>query len=336
VDFNRAGVPLMEIVTQPDLHSPEDALAFLLALKQILQYAEVSDCNLEEGNIRCDVNSSVRPEGQVELGTKAELKNLNTFKGVFHALKYEVRRQTDLVRAGGTVVQETRRWDPDEGVTASMRTKEDAHDYRYFPEPDLAPVVLAPGQVEAWRAVLPEMPQARRARLVRDYGLPDYDAGVLVADKAVADFFETAARLSPNPKAVSNWMMTEMLRLLGETERDIRTVPVTPAALAALVRLVDGRTLNSNTAKEIFAELFDKGGDPDAIVKQRGLAQVSDAGAIEALCDEAIAANPKSVADYKAGRLAALNALKGQVMKLSKGKANPALAGEILERKLKG
>lgn len=334
VDFNRAGTPLMEIVTQPDITSAEEAFAFLVALKQILQYAEVSDCNLEEGNIRCDVNCSVRPEGQEQLGTKTELKNLNTFKGVLNALKYEAPRQVEVLRRGGTIVQETRRWDGDAGITTSMRTKEDAHDYRYFPEPDLMPVVLAPAQVEAWRATLPEMPRARRERFVSEYGLPDYDAGVLVADKVVADFFEAAARQAPNAKAVSNWMMTEMLRLLGETERDIRSVPITPQALAGLVRLTEARTINSNTAKEIFAELFEKGGDPEAMVKQRGLGQVSDTGAIAALVDEAIAENAKSVEDYRKGKLAAAKFIVGQVMKKSKGKADPQLVTKLLEERL--
>jgi aspartyl-tRNA(Asn)/glutamyl-tRNA(Gln) amidotransferase subunit B len=282
------------------------------------------------------VNCSVRPEGQDELGTKTELKNLNTFKGVLHALKYESERQMDVLRAGGRVAQETRRWDADAGETYSMRSKEDAHDYRYFPEPDLMPVVLTEAEVDAWRAALPEMPADRRARLVRDYGIPEYDAGVLVADKALADYFEAAAKLAQNAKAVSNWMMTEMLRLLGETERDIRTVPITPAALAALVKLVDARTLNSNTAKEIFAELFEKGGDPDAMVKQRGLAQVSDSGAIGALVDEAMAENPGPVADFRGGKVAAAKFLVGQVMKKSKGKADPQLVAKLLEEKLAG
>jgi len=334
VDFNRAGTPLMEIVTQPDLHTAEEAFAFLLALKQILQYADVSHCNLEDGNIRCDVNVSLRPVGQAELGTKAELKNLNTFKGVLNALKFEVRRQTALLERGGKVVQETRRWDADLGETNSMRTKEDAHDYRYFPEPDLMPVVMEAERVAALRAQLPEMPRQRRERLCSEYGLPDYDAGVLVADKDVADFFEAAARISGNGKAVSNWVMTEMLRLLGESEREIRTVPVTPAALAALVGLTERRVVNSSTAKEIFAELFAKGGDPEAMVAQRGLAQVGDADALGAFVDQAMRANAKSVDDYRNGKMAAAKHLVGQVMRLSKGKADPQLVARLLEERL--
>lgn len=335
VDFNRAGVPLMEIVTEPDIESADEAMAFLLVLRRILLYGGVSDCNLERGNLRCDVNCSVRPADRDALGTKTELKNLNTFKGVHAALQYEAGRQVRVMEAGGRIAQETRRWDPDAGVTSSMRSKEDAHDYRYFPEPDLMPVVLDPRVVETWRAQLPELPRARRERFVREFGLPEYDAGVLVAEKAVADYFERAARLSANAKAVSNWIMTEMLRLLSERETDISSVGISPESLAALVKLTDEGVVNSTTAKEIFAVLFEKGGDPAALVRERGLGQVSDAGAIERLADQAMAENAKSVEDYRAGKAAALKFLVGQVMRLSKGKANPRMLAEILERKMK-
>lgn len=334
IDFNRAGHPLMEIVTEPDLASPEDAFAFLLALKQILIYGGVSACNLEEGNVRCDVNCSVRPEGQTALGVKTEIKNLNTFKGVLQALKHEIARQIEVVRAGGVIRHETRRWDTERGVTDSMRSKEEAHDYRYFPDPDLMPVVLTDEQIRHWEGLLPELPVRRRERLVAEYGIPAYDARVLAADKAVADFFEEAARRSSNPKAVSNWLMTEMLRLLSEKELDIGHVPLTPQALADLVRLVDDQTVNSTSAKEVFAVLFEKGGDPAQLVRERGLAQVSDAGALEALVREALAAHPKSVADYRAGKEAALKFLMGQVMRASKGKGNPQMIQELLKREL--
>ncbi len=334
VDFNRAGVPLMEIVSEPDLTSPEEAFAFLTALKQILLYAEVSDCNLECGNVRCDVNVSVRPEDQVELGTKAEIKNMNTFRGVLHALKYEVKRQVNVLESGEKIVQETRRWDVDNGVTASMRTKEDAHDYRYFPEPDLMPVVLPRETIETWCEALPELPAQKRERFVREYGIPAYDAGVLAADKRLADFYEAAARGSTNPKGISNWMMTEMLRLLSEREMEITAVPFTPQALTALVQLVDDGSINSTSAKEVFAELFEKGGTPEAIVEAKGLAQVSDSGAIASLVDQAMAENPGPVADYRDGKKAAAKFLVGQVMRLSKGKANPQMVLELLERKL--
>jgi aspartyl-tRNA(Asn)/glutamyl-tRNA(Gln) amidotransferase subunit B len=336
VDFNRAGLPLMEIVSEPDLSSPEEAMAFLQALKSILLYGGVSACNLEEGNLRCDVNASVRPEGSATLGTKTELKNLNTFKGVFHALRYELQRQTDVLKSGGRIMQETRRWDPDAGVTESMRSKEDAHDYRYFPEPDLMPVCLSDAQVDSWRAQLPELPASRRARFVQEYGIPDYDAGVLVADKEVADYFEAAARKSPNAKAVSNWVMTEMLRLLSEREMGIRDVKIAPEALAGLVALTEEKAVNSTTAKDVFAILFEQGGDPRAIVRERGWGQVSDAGALERMVEQAMAENPRSVEDFKAGKTAAAKFLVGQVMKLSKGKANPQMVTALLEQKLGG
>ncbi len=336
VDFNRAGHPLMEIVTEPEMESPDEAYAFLQALKQILLYIGVSDCNLEEGNMRCDVNVSLRPEGQGILGTKAELKNLNTFKGVRDALHHEVERQGELLRRGERVVQETRRWDPDQGVTASMRTKEDAHDYRYFPEPDLMPVVLAPALVEAWRSALPELPRDRRRRFAAQYGIPAYDAGVLSADRDIADFFEAAAGTGVNAKAVSNWIMTEVLRVLAERETTLAALPLKAAALAALVGLVEAGTINMNGAKAVFEVLVDSGGDPATIVSERGLAQVNDTGAIESLADQAIAGNPQSVADYRNGKAAALQFLVGQVMRLSRGKANPPMVMDVLTRKLGG
>ncbi|OVE75899.1 glutaminyl-tRNA synthase (glutamine-hydrolyzing) subunit B [bacterium E08(2017)] len=334
IDFNRAGVPLMEIVTEPDIESAEEAFAFLQALRQIVRYVGVSDCNLEKGNLRCDVNSSVRPEGQAELGTKTELKNLNTFKGVYNALKYELDRQVEVLESGGTITQETRRWDPDAGVTSSMRSKEDAHDYRYFPEPDLMPVVLSEEQVQEWKESLPELPRHRRERFVEQYGIPDYDAGVLVSDRPVADFFEEAAKDVDNAKQVSNWVMVEMMRLLGEREMDIDDVKITPAALAGLVKLTESKAINSTKAKEVFEELFENGGDPVKIVEDRGLAQVSDEGAIEAFVDQAISENSKSVEDYRSGNKAALQFLVGQVMKLSRGKANPQMAGQMIAEKL--
>ncbi len=336
VDFNRAGRPLMEIVSEPDMTSPEEAYAYLQALRQILLYAGVSDCNLEEGNMRCDVNISVRPDTQKELGTKAELKNLNTFKGVLNSLHYEVERQTALLERGELVVQETRRWDPDRGITTSMRTKEDAHDYRYFPEPDLMPVVLPREQVEAWKSELPELPRLRRQRFVSEYGLPEYDAGVLVADRDVAEFYEEAAGLAGNPKAVSNWIMTEVMRVLGERNAAIGDLALAPAALAELVKLVDAKTINMTGAKEVFEVLVDTGGDPHAIVKEKGLVQVSDSDAIGAFVDQAMQENPQSVEDYKAGKKAAAKFLVGQVMRLSRGKANPQLVGQMIADKLGG
>lgn len=336
VDFNRCGTPLMEIVSEPDLSSPDEAMAYLLALKQILVYTGVSDCNLEEGNLRCDVNISVRPEGQVALGTRAEIKNMNTFKGIYAALEYEIARQLATVARGGVIVQETRRWDSDLGETQPMRSKENAHDYRYFPEPDLVPVAFDPEQIEAWRALLPELPSARRVRMMAEYGIPEYDAGVLADARENADFFEAAARLcAPGlGKTVSNWFMTEIMRLLSETGETVTQCPLTPAALAELVTLVDQRVINGPTAKELLPELFRVGGMPDALVQSRGLGQVSDSAALEGFVEQAITANAKSVEDYKAGKKAAAGFLVGQVMKLSKGKADPQQVGKLMAEKL--
>ena len=334
VDFNRCGTPLMEIVSEPDLATPDEALAYLQALKQILMYAGVSACNLEEGNMRSDVNISVRPEGQEKLGTKVEIKNMNTFKGIEAALEYEIARQLGAVSRGGVIVQETRRWDPDAGETQSMRTKENAHDYRYFPEPDLVPVVLGLEQVEAWRAQLPELPSARRERMASEYGIPEYDAAVLADSRENADFFEAAARACGQGKAVSNWFMTEIMRLLSETGKTVGQCALTPAALAELVTLVDRRVINGPTAKELVPELFHQGGMPAALVQARGLGQVSDTAALERLVEQAIAENPKSVADFRAGKKAAAGFFVGQVMKLSKGKADPQLVKQLVADKL--
>lgn len=318
------------------MSSPDEAIAFLTALKEMLLYAGISDCNLELGQMRCDVNSSVRPAGTATLGVKCEIKNMNTFKGIHRALTYELQRQVETLRAGGTLVQETRRWDDEAGVTLSMRSKEYAHDYRYFPEPDLPPVVLDAATVEAWRAELPELPAARRARFIGDYGLPEYDAGVLTADRAIAEYFEAVAQASGNYKAASNWVMGEVLRALGEQGSAVAEAKITPAALAKLIALVDAKTISSSAAKEVFQVLFDEGGDPAAVVEQKGLAQVSDTGAIDGFADEAIAANPKVADDYRSGKEAALKFLVGQVMKLSRGKANPQLAAEALKQRLGG
>jgi aspartyl-tRNA(Asn)/glutamyl-tRNA(Gln) amidotransferase subunit B len=334
IDFNRAGIPLMEIVTEPDIASPAEAFAFLSTLKAMLQYGEISDCNLEEGNIRCDVNISVRPAGRTQLGTKAELKNLNTFRGVQNSLAYEIDRQVEIVNSGGTIRQETRRWDADTGTTSSMRTKEDAHDYRYFAEPDLMPVVLSAEQIETWRALLPELPRQRRDRFIEAYGLPEYDAGVLVADKDVADYFEDIVQLEVDAKAASNWVMTEVLRRLSETEESISDLLVTPAEMAGLIKLVTSKTINIPTAKDLLLELFEKGGDPASLVREKGLTQVSDSSAIEALVDRAMTEHPQSVEDYRKGKTAAAKFLVGQVMRLSKGKADPHAVHAVLEERL--
>ncbi len=334
LDFNRAGIPLMEIVSEPDMTTPQEAFAFLQALRQMMVFAGVSDCNLEEGNLRCDINCSMRPEGRKELGTKIEIKNMNSFKGILNALEHEIVRQVSVLEAGGTISQETRRWDLDAGVTVPMRTKEDAHDYRYFPEPDLMPVALAAELVERWRRELPERPRERRRRFVTQYGIPDYDAGVLTAEKSMADFFEETAKHTSNYKAISNWLMTEVLRCLSETHKDIADLRLTPRALGELIGLVDGGTLNSNTAKEVFAILLENGGEPGRVVESRGLAQVSDSGAIGKFVRQAVEENPKSADDYRGGKKAAMQHLVGQVMRLSRGKADPKVVAALLKQAL--
>ena len=333
IDFNRAGTPLMEIVSEADIASPEEAFAYLSALRQILVYGEISDADMEKGQMRCDVNVSVRPVGQKEYGTKIELKNLNSISGVRRALAFEIERQIEIVKAGGKLDQETRRWDDDRSETTLMRIKESAHDYRYFPDPDLLPVRTAK-IVESAKVGMPELPQAKRERFVTDFGISDYDAAVLADDKALADYFEAASKGSPKPKSVANWIINDLLSALGAASLDLSQCPIPPAFIGELTALIEGGTISGRQGKEVFAEMMVSGKQPAVIVEEKGLKQVSDTGALEAFCDEVIAANPNSVADYKSGKEAALNFLKGQVMKLSKGKANPAVVGEILAKKL--
>jgi aspartyl-tRNA(Asn)/glutamyl-tRNA(Gln) amidotransferase subunit B len=333
IDFNRAGTPLMEIVTEPEIDSPEEAFAFLTALKQILIYGGISFADMEKGQLRCDCNISVRPEGQSELGAKIEIKNMNSISGVRRALAYEVRRQTEALARGEILEQETRGWNDAAGETFLMRTKESAHDYRYFPDPDLVPI-RTEALVRDARGRLPELPAAKRERFVSQYGVSAYDAGVLANDLELAAYFETAAKGARRPKSVANWILNDLQSALANGGHSIGDCPVSPAALDELVNLVEAGTISGKQAKEVFAEMFASGKSAAAIVAEKGLEQLSDSGAIEALCDEVIAANPKPVADFKAGNAASLNFLKGQVMKLSKGTANPGLVGEILERKL--
>lgn len=335
IDYNRAGTPLMEIVTEPDLHSEDEAFAYLTALKRILQYGHISDCNLERGNIRCDVNISVAEAGSETLGVKAEIKNMNTFRGVHRALGYEIRRQSRALEAGTPLVQETRRWDDAQGTTSSMRTKEDAHDYRYFPDPDLAAIRLERDRLLAWEKDLPELPEARRQRFIDQLGLPEYDAEVLVAHKDIADYFETVVdNAEGDAKEAGNWVMTEVMRVVSDTGTRATDLRVTPAALGKLILLVQSKAINRNKAKDVFAILTEKGGDPEAIVREKGWTQVSDSGVIDGFVREAIEANPSVVRDYLDGKKAALQFLVGQVMRLSKGKANPKLASERLKEML--
>jgi aspartyl-tRNA(Asn)/glutamyl-tRNA(Gln) amidotransferase subunit B len=354
VDFNRAGVPLMEIVSEPDLTSADMAYEYLNALKDILIYGGVSDCDMEKGMVRCDVNVSVRPAGTKELGAKIEIKNMNSFSGVRRALEYEIPRQIEVLKQGGKLVQSTRRWDDVAGVTEEMRTKEFAHDYRYFPDPDLMPVSPTDAWLAEVKSRVVELPLARKQRFMRDYQLPAPDAETFVNDAPLGNYFEQIAKQTKNPKAVANWVINNLRAMmnvvsytaaqpLGESPPsplDVKMMSLEelrfkPGAINELVELVDSGKISSKIAQLVFTEMFNTGKSPALIVQEKGLAQVSDTGAIEKFCDEAIAANPKPVADYKSGKVAALNALKGQVMKLSKGKANPAVAGEILERKLK-
>ena len=354
VDFNRAGVPLMEIVSEPDLTSADMAYEYLNALKEILLQGGISDCDMEKGMVRCDVNVSVRPVGTTTLGAKIEIKNMNSFSGVRRALEYEIPRQIEVVKKGGKLIQSTRRWDDVAGVTEEMRTKEDAHDYRYFPEPDMMPLAPTDEWLASVKSLVVELPLTRKQRLMQAYTLPAGDAEVFKSNPALGTYFEGIAGQAKTPKAVANWVINNLQSKLAEANAKVQAeqeamgveaadvkllsyadLKFPPAALLDLVALVEGKTISSAAAQQVFAEMFESGKAPALIVQEKGLAQVSDTGAIEALCDEAIAANPNPVADYRAGKVAALNSLKGQVMKLSKGKANPAVAGEILERKLK-
>jgi aspartyl-tRNA(Asn)/glutamyl-tRNA(Gln) amidotransferase subunit B len=334
IDFNRAGTPLMEIVSEPEIESPEEAFAYLTSLKQVLTYGDVSDADMEKGQLRCDCNVSVRPEGQAEFGTKIEIKNMNSISGVRRALAYEIERQIAALERGEKLQQETRGWNDAAGQTFLMRTKESAHDYRYFPDPDLLPVDTSAFMDEV-RQRVPELPAQKRARFILQYGVSAYDAGVLANDLALARYFELSAKNAKSAKAVANWVLNDLQSALGAASLGIEQCPVSPDSLNELVSLVDAGKINSSQAKTIFAELFtNPEKHPAQIAEERGMKQESDLGAIEALCDQAIANSPKAVAEYKAGKQQAINAIKGQVMKLSHGKANPAVVSEVLARKL--
>ncbi len=335
VDFNRAGVPLLEIVSEPDITSADMAYAYLNALKEILIYGGVSDADMEKGMVRCDVNVSVRPRGAAELGKKIEIKNMNSFSGVRRALEYEIPRQIQVLAGGGQLQQETRRWDDAAGVTETMRSKEMAHDYRYFPDPDLMPFEPAPAWLEQVSRRVVELPLAKKQRLMRDFQLPASDAQTFVWDPPLGNYFEALARQSRNPKTVANWVINNLRAKLAETQTTLADLKFKPKNILELIALVDGKKISSSIAQQVFAGMFESGEPPASIVEKKGLAQVSDTAAIEAFCDQAIAANPGPAADFKSGKAAALNFLKGQVMKLSRGKANPTLIGEILQRKLK-
>lgn len=334
VDLNRAGTPLMEIVSEPDIRSADEAAEYLKKLRSILRYIEVSDADMEKGNFRCDCNVSIRPVGAQEYGTRAEVKNVNSFKFVQKALEYEIKRQAQVLDEGGRVVQETRLFDSAKGVTFSMRSKEEAHDYRYFPEPDLVPVVTAPEAVEAIRKTITELPEAKRERFVKEYGLPEYDADMLTQSRALAAYYEEAARLSGQPKVISNWMMGELMRLLNAEGKEIEDCPVRPDRLAGMVKMISDGTISTKIAKTVFEDMYGTGKDAETVVREKGLVQVSDTGEIETIIADVIKANPAQLADYKGGKDKLFGFFVGQVMKASKGKANPEMVNELLKKKL--
>ncbi|GAV26262.1 aspartyl/glutamyl-tRNA amidotransferase subunit B [Carboxydothermus islandicus] len=334
VDYNRTGVPLIEIVSEPDIRTPEEARLYLEKLRAIIQYTGISDCRMEEGSLRCDANVSVRPKGQKEFGTKTEIKNMNSFKALQKALEYEIARQIEILEEGGRIIQETRMWDESRQVTLSMRSKEEAHDYRYFPEPDLPPVVIDREWLEEIRATLPELPDARKKRFVEQYGLTPYDAHVLTLTRELADYYEEAAKGYSNPKAVANWVINELLRLLNAAGKEITECPIKPGQITKMLELLDKGTISGKIAKTVFEEMFSSGKDPEVIVKEKGLVQITDLGELEAVVDKVIAENPKAVEDYKNGKEKALGFLVGQIMKETRGRANPEAVNQLLRDKL--
>ncbi|MDT8440102.1 MAG: Asp-tRNA(Asn)/Glu-tRNA(Gln) amidotransferase subunit GatB [Desulfuromonadales bacterium] len=336
VDLNRAGTPLLEIVSEPDMRSADEAIAYLKKLHQIVVYIGITDGNMEEGNFRCDANVSLRPFGQKEFGTRAELKNINSFRFIKQAIDYEVERQAEILDNGGRVVQETRLFDSNTGMTRSMRGKEEAHDYRYFPDPDLVPLVIGPDWIAATEADLPELPDARRRRFVAELGLSDYDAGVLSAERPLADYFEACLAQAGDAKSCANWVMGEVARKLNEDGTAIEEAPVTPAMLAGLLARIADNTISGKIAKTVFDKMWSSGANADTIIDQEGLKQVTDSGAIAAMVEEILAANPAQVEQYRNGQEKVFGFFVGQVMKASKGKANPAIVNDLLKSRLSG
>lgn len=334
VDYNRTGVPLLEIVSEPDLRSAEEARAYMEKIKAIMEYIDVSNCRMEEGNLRADINVSLRPAGTEELGTRTEMKNINSFKNLEDAINYEIERQQEVLEDGGHVVQETRTFDPARGITLSMRSKENAHDYRYMPEPDLPPIVTSEETIEKYRSELPELPDARRARLEKENGLSDYDAGIITSSRAMAEYFDAVVATGADPKLAANWIMGDLAKNLNEDGIDIAKSPVSAERLGKMIGLIMKDTISGKIAKKVFKEMWTNEDDPEKIVKDKGLVQITDTGAIEAAVDAAIAANPKAVAEYKGGKKKAIGALVGQVMKATRGKANPQMVNKMLAEKL--
>jgi aspartyl-tRNA(Asn)/glutamyl-tRNA(Gln) amidotransferase subunit B len=335
VDLNRAGRPLLEIVSRPDIRNLEELESYMETMRQLLRYIEVSDCKIQEGSIRFELNISIRPEGSDRLGTKVEVKNVASVKSVLRAAEFEIERQSEILESGGHVTQETRLWNDEDAETRSMRTKETAMDYRYFPEPDLVPMEITPEWLEEIQNSIPELPIARRRRLAEQYGIPDYDAGVLTAEKSVANYFEECNQVYSAPKAFSNWIMTYLLRDMAEQGiEDARKTTITPQHLAELVQLVDKGTISSKIAKTVYEEMAKSGSMPGQIVQEKGLVQITDEGAIEAAVDEAIAANPKAAEEFRAGKEKAIGRLVGHVMKVTQGKANPQMVQGLIREKL--
>ncbi|MBM4341172.1 MAG: Asp-tRNA(Asn)/Glu-tRNA(Gln) amidotransferase subunit GatB [Deltaproteobacteria bacterium] len=336
VDFNRTGVPLVEIVSGPDIRSPQEAGEYLRRLRTILQYLEVCTGDMEKGTFRCDANVSVRPVGQTKFGTRTELKNMNSFRHVEKALEYEIKRQIEVLKEGEEVVQETRLWDTDQNITVSMRGKEEAHDYRYFPDPDLVPLKVDDQWIEEIRKGLPELPDQKRERFIQDYKIPEYDAEILTSTKAMANYFEDCVRLYPEPKTVSNWLMGDLLREMKRDEKEIEHCLVTPKHLAEMLNMMKEGTISGKIAKEVFEEMYRTGDWPATIVKEKGWVQILDTGEIDGVIDKVLQSNPKLVEDYRSGKEKVFGFLVGEVMKGTKGKANPKLVNELLRKKLKG
>jgi aspartyl-tRNA(Asn)/glutamyl-tRNA(Gln) amidotransferase subunit B len=334
IDFNRCGVPLIEIVSEPDLRTPAEAYAYLNTLKQILEYTEVSDCNMEEGSLRCDANVSVRPRGAPKFGTKAEVKNLNSFRYLAHALEYEIERQIGAIEAGGTIAQETRLWNVAAGRTEPMRSKEFAHDYRYFPDPDLLPVTVSAATIEEVRKAMPELPDAKVARFLRDYGVTPYDAGVLTATRALAEYFEATVKAGAPAKSAASWISVELLRRLNEAGKDIAESPLAPAALAELLAKIEKGEITAASGKKVFAKMFETGKGAAEIITAEGFSQISDTSAIEKIAREIVAKNADNVAKYRAGNEGVFKFFVGQVMRETRGQANPQLVNEIIKRVL--
>ena len=335
VDFNRTGVPLMEIVSEPDMNTPEEAAEYLRTLRSLLQYLEVCDGNMEQGSFRCDANISLRPKGFQGLGTKVELKNMNSFRNVMRALDYEVQRQASVLDSGDKIIQETRLWNVDRGISESMRGKEEAHDYRYFPDPDLVPLVIEEAWIDEIRETMPELPREKKQRFINQYNIPEYDAAILTATRQLADYFEACVGLGPQPKAVSNWIMGDILRHVPDT-RDIGLFPVTPAHLADMLMMVEKGTISGKIAKTVFEDMVLSGKMPQAIVAEKGLVQVSDSAALEQAIQEVLDAQADKVADYRSGNENIFGFLMGQIMKATKGKANPQMVNDLLKKKLAG